>query len=237
MLIIKNISKTYNKKTVLKNISFSIEKGHVLGILGPNGSGKTTLINTIALALKPDDGGEIMIEGIDAMKNVKQARKKIGYVPQDIALFEELSIRDNLICWSRLKMKKAKEQAEKIADLLDLKTIYKQKVSTLSGGMKRRVNLAVALLEEPKLLLLDEPFAGMDYEHTEETEKVIKKIAENGASVIISSHIPKQVICFANEVLILRNGDILFCGNKDEFLANSKLKDADESLKNILNKK
>lgn len=211
------ICKSYHKKNVLRDITFSLQPGDVLGLFGPNGSGKSTLLDIIALAAKPSSG-TLLIEGVDAISNANSFRPNIGYVPQDIALFEELTVKENLLCWSRLPGKEAKRKAKDLAEKLNLSEIYHQKISTLSGGMRRRVNLAVALLGKPTLLVLDELYSGVDTENIKIIQETLASMAQNGVSQIISGHSPEMILPYATHVMMLSHGEISFYGDRDAYL-------------------
>ncbi len=156
------LCKAYGKQKVLNHVSFSLDKGRVMGILGPNGAGKTTLIKILALIARPD-GGTLTINGQDAFRESGLVRPLIGYVPQDVALFEDLSVRDNLMCWSGRKGRKAKEQAARLIEELSMSSFASKRISALSGGMKRRVNLAVAMLDDPQVLIPRRTAGGRRY--------------------------------------------------------------------------
>jgi ABC-2 type transport system ATP-binding protein len=181
----EGITKKYGAAAVLNGVAMSLASGEVLGLFGPNGSGKSTLLDILALALRPD-GGRILIDGADALADPGAYRSRIGYAPQDVALFEELTVRENLLCWSRLPGKDAREKAGEVAARLSLEPILKKRVSSLSGGMKRRVNLAVCLMGAPKLLILDEPFTGVDMENADKMTALLKELAGDGIAQVIS---------------------------------------------------
>ena len=233
ILKVEGISKNYGKLEAIKDINFSLQKGEIIGLLGSNGSGKSTLLNIIALAITADKGN-IFINKTDVKKNLSRARRSIGYVPQEIALFEELSVKENLLCWSKLPGKKAKERCLYIAKKMNVLDLYNKKVSALSGGMKRRVNTAVALLGNPEFLVLDEPFAGVDTYNTEWVENLLRDMANNGTSQLISGHSPEQLLNFVDRFMVLSEGKIVFLGKKEEFLAFSDNKNADQALLSIL---
>ena len=191
----EGLCKSYGTVNALCEVSFSLKRGEVLGLFGLNGSGKSTLLDIVALAAKPD-AGQIIFDGLDVNSNLTAVRRRIGYVPQEIALFEELTVCENLLCWSKLPGKKAKARAVEVAEKLNLHEIYGKKVAELSGGMKRRVNLAVALLGDPELMVLDEPFAGVDTDNTDGIEKVLKEMAERGTRCSVGvSVVEPQVEC------------------------------------------
>jgi len=131
-------------------------------------------------------------------------------------------VRENLLCWSRLPGKKAKERADETAEKLNLTDFYKKKVSTLSGGMKRRVNLAVALLGQPELLVLDEPFAGVDADNTDWIETKLREMADGGVAQIVSGHSPDQIMPLIDSILVLSRGETVWYGSKETFLAEAE---------------
>lgn len=228
-----HISKTYGSATVLNDVSFSLNRGEVLGVFGPNGSGKSTLLDIIALAARPDSG-TIECDGTDARKNAGKVRPVIGYVPQEIALFEELTVKENLLCWSRLPGKKAMQKALSVAEELNLTKIYRQKVSTLSGGMKRRVNLAAALLGESRLLVLDEPFSGVDAENIDGMLGILSDMADRGVTQMISGHSPDMLMPLIDRVMVLSNGHVAFLGEKEDFMKRANGGSAADALRNVL---
>jgi len=229
----EGISRKYGNVNALDNVSFSLNRGKILGLFGKNGSGKSTLLDIIALAAKPD-GGQIFFEDKDVSSNLTLARRRIGYVPQEIALFEELTVCENLLCWSKLPGKKAKARAVEVAEKLNLHEIYGKKVAELSGGMKRRVNLAVALLGDPELMVLDEPFAGVDTDNTDGIEKVLKEMAECGTALIVSGHSPEQMLPLIDRVLVLSCGKIAYFGDKEEFLRAAEGVGVNQLMHNII---
>jgi ABC-2 type transport system ATP-binding protein len=203
------ISRRYGRKDVLRDVTFSLDQGEVLGLFGPNGSGKSTLLDILALAVRPTSGS-ILLRGEEVLTRASQIRPSIGYVPQDIALFEELTVMDNLLCWSRLPAGQTRARVREIAGALCLGDIAGQKVATLSGGMKRRVNLGVALLGSPSLLVLDEPFAGVDLDHRDIMQTLLRQLTGLGVSQVISSHSLEDILPLASKIMVLREGQVLF---------------------------
>lgn len=233
MLQIDNICKAFGKAKIVDNVSFSLEKGEVLGLLGPNGAGKTTLMNILALVSKPDRG-RYLLDTTDALVNTRALRPSIGFVPQDIALFEDLTVRDNLLCWSRLPAQKAKEKAEDIACALRLDEIFRKKIKNLSGGMKRRVNLAVALLNNPTLLVMDEPLVGVDIEHTACIINYLRSLSQQGVTQIISGHSVSQLLPLTDKLMVMRNGQVLFFGDRAAFMQYAPGGDAEAAVLRLL---
>jgi len=211
------LSKAYGKQKVLSDVSFSLEKGRVMGILGPNGAGKTTLIKILALIAQPDSG-TLKVNGQDAVRESRQIRPFIGYVPQDVALFEDLSVRDNLLCWTGRKGKTAKAQAVRLIEELDMTSFASKRISALSGGMKRRVNLAVAMLDDPEVLILDEPLVGVDIEQRQLINESLKKLALSGVTQIIASHHVDEMMMLADDIMVMKDGRILFLGKSGQLI-------------------
>ena len=177
LLEVQNIVKRYSKRDVVDNISLSIEAGDVVGILGENGAGKSTFMAMVATLIKPTSG-DILYNGESIVKKPGIIRGKIGYVPQDIALYEELSGIDNLKYWARtyhLSRNRLEQAVENIIEVIGLdRDKLKDKVSSYSGGMKRRVNIGIALLNDPEVIIMDEPTVGIDIMSKEEILKVKK---------------------------------------------------------------
>lgn len=233
ILKVEEISKQYGEVKALDHIMFNLSRGEILGLFGKNGSGKSTLLNIVALAVSADEGN-IFIDNQNVSKNLKKSRRRIGYVPQEIALFEELTVEENLLCWSRLPGKLAKKRALEIAEQMNIKDLYKKKVSALSGGMKRRVNTAVALLGEPEILILDEPFAGVDTDNTEWIGELLQNMGKRGVSQMISGHSPDLLYPYIDSVMVLSDGEIVFYGKKEEFIQLSDRNNPGDALKKLL---
>lgn len=212
MIKVIDIVKSYDEHRVLNNISFEIKKGSIIGLAGPNGAGKSTLLNILALLYMPDKG-QYYIDGKPTNENVDDFRPIIGYVPQEIALFEELSVFDNLLYWSKYPKKKAKEIAKEIGHKLDLCSLFDKKIKHLSGGMKRRVNLGVALLNSPRILVLDEPMVGIDEKHCDMIFSYFKELASQGVTQIISGHSAEQLMQIAEKILYISEGEVRFFEN------------------------
>ena len=232
----EGLSRSYGAVNALCRVSFSLNRGEVLGLFGRNGSGKSTLLDIIALAAKPDSG-KIVFDGLEVGANLTAVRRRIGYVPQEIALFEELTVCENLLCWSRLPGKKAKERAREVSEALNLSDISRKKVAELSGGMKRRVNLAVALLGEPELIILDEPFAGVDTDNTDGIEKRLRELADRGTAQIVSGHSPEQMLPLIDKVLVLSHGEIVYFDDKDAFVRSAEGIGINKMMQNIIHGK
>ncbi|MEG2935898.1 MAG: ABC transporter ATP-binding protein, partial [Clostridium sp.] len=193
---VQNVTKRFNDKLVLDNISYDVKEGEIFGFIGPNGAGKSTLINIMTNLLVPDSG-TIKICGFDILRDTIKAKECIGYVPQDLALMEDLNAFDNLEFFGALYGLKGKELKERIAEALKvtgLEDTKKQKVKKFSGGMKRRLNIAAAILHHPKVLILDEPTVGVDPQSRNHIFTFVKNICKEwGTTVIYTSHYMEEV--------------------------------------------
>lgn len=216
---IKNITKRFNDKLVLDNISYEINKGEIFGFIGPNGAGKSTLINIMTSLLVPDSGS-VKICGYDIVKENLKAKANIGYVPQDIALLEELSAYDNLEFFGALyglKGKLLKERIKEALEVTGLEDKRKQKVKKFSGGMKRRLNIATAIMHHPKVLIMDEPTVGVDPQSRNHIFTFTKKICKEwGTTVIYTSHYMEEVEELCERVFIIDLGKEIAYGNKED---------------------
>lgn len=221
MLELVDVSKKYRRKKAVDGISFSVEPGQILGLIGSNGAGKSTTISMIATVLKPD-GGKILFDGEDIAEHPEAIRKKLGYVPQDIALYETLSGLDNLKFFGKTygvrgaELKKAIERVGKII-ALDRPTL-KKRVSEYSGGMKRRLNIGVALLHDPGLVILDEPTTGIDVTSGRLILDAIEELKAAGTAVIYVGHYLEEVERICTHLCIMDKGKVLAYGTKEELL-------------------
>lgn len=216
MIRVENVSKKIGSKIVLENINLSVEKGKILGLVGPNGAGKTTLLSVLSTTLTPDEG-DIWVADHSLEKEIKEIRKKIGYVPQEIALYPSLSLKDNLTFWAKLtQVKNRKSRIKEVVELLGLEDYLHEKVERLSGGYKRRVNIAVALLHQPQVLIMDEPTVGMDLYSKRELLPFLKSLTENGTIVIYTSHDVEELLYLSDRIAMLEQGHLVFEGSVEE---------------------
>jgi len=220
---VKNISKRFNDKLVLDNISYEVKEGEIFGFIGPNGAGKSTLINIMTSLLTPDNG-TIEICGYDILTEPIKAKECMGYVPQELALMEELNAYDNLEFFGALYGLKGKLLKERIAEALKvtgLEETRKQKVKKFSGGMKRRLNIAVSILHHPKVLILDEPTVGVDPQSRNHIFSFIKNICKEwGTTVIYTSHYMEEIEELCKRVFIIDLGKEVSYGDREEIKAS-----------------
>ena len=217
---IKNLSKSFKKNNVLKNVSFSAESGQCIGILGCNGSGKSTLISILA-GIQPYDKGEFLYDGKDLFKYKSQRSKLIGYVPQGTPLIEELTAYDNLLLW--YDKKQLKDEIENgMLKILGIDSFLKVPVSKMSGGMKKRLSIACAISNHSPILLLDEPMAALDIICKQQISKYIKNHKKNGGIVILVTHdISELDLC--DKYYIIKNGALTpfeYDGNVERLISN-----------------
>ncbi|MED1018205.1 ABC transporter ATP-binding protein [Bacillus atrophaeus] len=218
MLQVENIEKAYEKKLIVKGISFTLEKGEAFGLLGPNGAGKSTTISMIA-GLVPPDKGEITVGGCIVGKDTNQAKQKIGVVPQDIALYPTLTAKENLLFWGKmygLTSAEAKKRAAEVLEYVGLTERAKDKIQTFSGGMKRRINIGAALMHRPELLIMDEPTVGIDPQSRNHILQTVKQLNEEGMTIIYTSHYMEEVEYLCDRIGIMDKGDMIVNGTKKD---------------------
>ena len=218
MIEIKDVTKSYGRQKVLQNVSFEIMEGELFGLLGPNGAGKSTLID-ILTGIQSMDSGEIFINGKSIKTDKVEIRKHLGLVPQDIALLEELNAVDNLEYFGGLyglAGSELKSQIEKLLEVAGLTDKKKEKVKNYSGGMKRRLNIAVAMLHNPSILILDEPTVGVDAQSRQHIFDYIQSLAEQGTTILYTSHYMEEIETLCKRVFILDLGEEVAYGTKEE---------------------
>lgn len=219
---IKNLKKYFNKIKAVDNVSFNIESGQIFGLLGPNGAGKSTLISILTTILEPDNG-IVKIKGYDLKKEAKKIKPLIGFVPQEIALYPTLTAIENLNFWGKMygiKGKKLKERIEFALELTGLKARSKDRIEKYSGGMKRRINIACALLHNPELIIMDEPTVGIDTQSRKNILETVLDLNKAGITVIYTSHYMEEVEFLCSKIAIMDSGKILSIGTKDELTAS-----------------
>lgn len=224
VLSVKELRKSYGSKEVVKGISFDLDKGEILGLLGPNGAGKTTTINMIT-TLVDKDGGSIGYEGKETFDNEMEFKKALGLVPQDVALFSDLSAYDNVKFFCSLygikgaELKKYTREALEYVGLWDKKRDYPD---SFSGGMKRRLNIACSIVHKPKLLIMDEPTVGIDPQSRNNILEVAKKLKMEGTTIVYTSHYMEEVESICSRLIIMDQGRIIEEGTKEEIKRNYK---------------
>ncbi len=223
----KNLKKSFKKELIIKGVSVKVKEGEVVGLLGPNGAGKTTSFYLICGILKPDEG-EVLLDNKDItnLALYKKAKLGIGYLPQESSVFRDLSVEDNLYIVAEEYYDK-KEQDKIVEDLLEqfnIEPIRKRKGINLSGGERRRVEIARALIPKPKFLFLDEPFAGVDPVNVKDIKELISFLAKEGIGIIITDHNVRETLSICNRAYVLKDGMILTEGDANSIVNNQEVK-------------
>ncbi|GGB41021.1 ABC transporter ATP-binding protein [Lentibacillus populi] len=222
MLETIKLSKTFKEKKVVDEINLFLDEGESVGLLGPNGAGKSTTISMISSLLKPTSG-DVKLDGKSTIKDPSKIRKVLGVVPQEIALYEELSAYENLKFFGKIyKVKKdtLEDRIQEVLDMVGLQERQKELVKTFSGGMKRRVNIAAALLHDPEILILDEPTVGIDPQSRNHILETVRNLnVERGTTILYTSHYMEEVEQLCNRVYIMDHGKIIASGSKSELLS------------------
>jgi ABC-2 type transport system ATP-binding protein len=211
MLEVKALTKSYGKLKAVSGVSFRADYGETIGLLGPNGAGKTTTVSIIAGLLQPDSG-EVLIEGKQVKSDTDPVKLKIGLVPQDMALYDQLSARDNLTFFAALYSLagvKAKQAIGEALTLVGLSDRAGDKVGTFSGGMKRRLNLAAALLHDPRILLLDEPTVGVDPQSRNAIFENLEALKKRGKILIYTTHYMEEAERLCDRIVIMDHGKLI----------------------------
>jgi ABC-2 type transport system ATP-binding protein len=211
MLEVNALSKSYGKLTAVSGVTFRADRGETIGLLGPNGAGKTTTVSIIAGLLRPDSG-EVLIEGERVQSDSDPVKLKIGVVPQEMALYDELAARDNLTFFAALYSlagAKAKQAIDDALQLVALSDRAGDKVNTFSGGMKRRLNLAAALLHDPQILLLDEPTVGVDPQSRNAIFDNLETLKKRGKTLIYTTHYMEEAERLCDRIVIIDHGKMI----------------------------
>ena len=223
MLSLEGLAKSFGKKTAVKEVTFSMESGEVVGLLGPNGAGKTTVFYMVVGFIRPSSG-RIFLDGrdISGLPMYKRARMGISYLPQEPSVFRKLSVEGNIaaILETRKNLTR-KERKIRLAALLEelgITHLRKQKAYTLSGGERRRTEIARSLAIEPKFLLLDEPFAGIDPIAVAEIKRIVQKLSAQGIGILVTDHNVRDTLQITHRSHIINRGEVLVSGTKDELL-------------------
>lgn len=217
----QNLKKQYNPPDgaiAVKGVSFHIDKGEIFSLLGPNGAGKTTTISMLSGLLVPTSG-DAQIDGHSITQNPQQVKQVIGVVPQEIALYEDISARENLLFWGRmygLGGEALKERVTAVLHIADLTDRANDAVKTYSGGMKRRINIAVALLHQPKLLFMDEPTVGIDPQSRRRILDTVKQLQADGLTVVYTTHYMEEAQELSNRIGIIDHGEMIAVGSQEE---------------------
>ena len=217
---VKNLQKSYKNNKALNGLNFDLYKGEILGILGPNGAGKSTTINILSTILKKD-GGEILYFGKQIEKNEKEIKSKLGIVPQDLAIFEDVSAYKNITFFASLyglKGKELEDMANYALKFAGLEERKNDKPKTYSGGMKRRLNIACSIAHKPEILILDEPTVGIDPQSRNHILEDLKRLKNEGTTIIYTTHYMEEIEQIADRVIIVDKGKKIEEGTIGELL-------------------
>ncbi len=204
--------------TAVSDLTFNIQRGEIFSLLGPNGAGKTTTISMLSCLLTPT-GGDAIIDGHSISKSSREVKKVIGVVPQEIALYQTISARENLNFWGRmygLSGTQLKERVETVLDIAGLADRADEKVETYSGGMQRRINIAVGLLHNPKVLFMDEPTVGIDPQSRRRILDTVHELNKQGLTVIYTTHYMEEAEELSDRIGIIDHGKLIAVGTQDE---------------------
>jgi lipopolysaccharide export system ATP-binding protein len=223
-LQIANISKKFKARRVVDNVSFGVDSGEVVGLLGPNGAGKTTSFYMVVGLLQPDEG-KITVDGesIEAWPMFRRARRGLSYLPQEASIFRKLTVRENIVVALEAQGLTPAEREERLQILLDDFRINHLRDSygyALSGGERRRVEIARALAGSPKFLLLDEPFAGIDPIAVHDIQEIIRELKKRGIGILITDHNVRETLGICDKAYILKEGKIEVAGSAEEIAAS-----------------
>ncbi len=228
ILEVFNIGKRYKNRSVLRNVSLNVKRGEAVGLLGPNGAGKTTCFYCVTGLISPDYG-DVCIDGQDItyMPMYKRARLGIGYLPQEASIFRNLSVEDNIMAVLEIVVKHEDRRKQMLEDLLNefsIAHLRKSPSIALSGGERRRLEIARALAGQPNFILLDEPLAGIDPIAVGEIRELVSKLKNRGLGVLITDHNVRETLDIIDRAYILHGGTVLMEGTPDEIVANEEVK-------------
>ena len=228
-LEIKDITKRIKKTQILHGISLEVNSGEIVGLLGPNGAGKTTTFYTVCGLVQPTSG-EVFFDdfNITNLPLHKRAIKSIGYLPQESSIFKDLSVEDNLMLAAEIVIEDKGERFKRVEELLaifNIEPIRQRKGVSLSGGERRRTEIARALVSKPKFLLLDEPFAGVDPIAVKDIQEIIYQLTLRGIGVLITDHNVRETLEICNRAYVMKSGSLLASGNSDEIKTNNSVKE------------
>jgi lipopolysaccharide export system ATP-binding protein len=227
-LIVRNLRKSYKKRLVIRDVSMRLNRGEVVALLGPNGSGKTTCFYSIAGLVTPE-GGQVLIDGRDvtALPMYRRARMGIGYLPQEVSIFRGLSVEDNINAVLEIMIPERHKRRERLEELIsefNITHIRRAPALALSGGERRRVEIARCLAANPSYLLLDEPFAGVDPIAVGDIRALVSDLKRRGIGVLITDHNVRETLGIVDRAYILHDGQVLMSGTTDEIVRDETVR-------------
>ena len=227
-LSVRNLRKSYKRRTVIRDVSIHLNRGEVVALLGPNGCGKTTCFYSIAGLVTPE-GGQVVIDGVDvtALPMYRRARLGIGYLPQEVSIFRGLSVEDNILAVLEIRVADRHKRRERLEELLSefsITHLRRAPALALSGGERRRVEIARCLAADPRYLLLDEPFAGVDPIAVAEIRHLVHDLKSRGIGVLITDHNVRETLEIVDRAYILHDGVVLKSGTTDEVVRDEMVR-------------
>lgn len=224
----KNLIKYYGKKRVVQGVSLSVKQGEIVGLLGPNGAGKTTTFYMVVGFIRPSEG-EVFLDGrpLSGLAMYKRARLGIGYLPQEASVFRKMSVEDNLktvLEMTKLNKTEQKEKLESLIDEFSLGKVRKSRGDTLSGGERRRTEIARALATDPNFILLDEPFAGIDPIAVEDIQEIVSQLKRRNIGILITDHNVQETLSITDRAYLMFEGNILKAGTSEELATDEMVK-------------
>ncbi|MBM4065796.1 MAG: LPS export ABC transporter ATP-binding protein [Planctomycetes bacterium] len=224
LLRAEGLTKSYGKRTVVKQVSFEVNDGEIVGLLGQNGAGKSTSFNMIIGAIRPDSGRVIFQnEDITDLPIYQRARKGMGYLCQEPSVFQRLTVEENILAILETHRYNSDDKYKRLIELLtefNLKSLAKNKAFTLSGGERRRLEIARALASSPTMILLDEPFTGVDPIAVNEVQDIVLKLKNKGIGLLITDHNVREALSITNRSYIINEGSVVASGTTQEILSN-----------------
>jgi lipopolysaccharide export system ATP-binding protein len=229
LLLTDKLVKEYRQRRVVNGVSINVGAGEIVGLLGPNGAGKTTTFNMVVGIVKPD-GGSVRFQGLDITRLPmhKRARRGVGYLTQEPSVFRKLTVEQNILAILQTCKLDAEERAVRLKyllDELDLAPLAKSKAYTLSGGEKRRLEVTRALVTSPKLLLLDEPFSGIDPLAVYEVQKIIRRLKDRGLGILVTDHNVRETLKLVDRAYLIHKGEVVYDGSAEQLVNDPKARE------------
>jgi lipopolysaccharide export system ATP-binding protein len=228
LLSVKGIVKAYHRRRVVDGIEMEIEPGEIVGLLGPNGAGKSTCFKIICGLVRPDKGDVYLLNNrITDLPLYQRSRLGMGYLPQQSSLFTKLSVQENLIGMMQLlsfSRKQQKQRCDQLLEQFNIAHVRRSKAETLSGGERRRLEIARCLVSDPKIIMLDEPFAAIDPVTVQNVQEVIRQLALKGIAILITDHAAREILQITDRTYVVSDGRILCSGTTDEIIQNEQVR-------------